>query len=319
MTTGEIGSGGGARAEWTRRDERGSVFMVRLMTWISLRLGRRAGRCVLPAIVVYFLLTATPARRASRTYLRRALGREPRLRDLYRHLHCFASTIHDRIYLINDRFDLFDIEVIGAQIITDLVAAGRGVLLIGAHLGSFEVLRSLAREDLGVQVAMVMYEENARKVNAALAAANPAAREDIISLGRADSMLQVRQRLQDGCVVGILGDRSLGGDATIAVAFLGEQAAMPSGPFRMAAMLRQPVIFMTGLYLGKNRYRIHFEPVADFSAAATQPRGEALDEAVARYAAILERQCRAAPYNWFNFFNFWQAPPSADGTHRTRR
>ncbi|MEP6678952.1 MAG: acyl-CoA synthetase, partial [Betaproteobacteria bacterium] len=119
-----------------RRTERGSAATVRLMTWISLRLGRRAGRSLLPLIVAYFLLAAASARRASREYLRRALGREPGGRDLYRHLHHFASTIHDRIYLLNDRFDLFDVETHGGELIGDLLADGRGALLMGAHFGS---------------------------------------------------------------------------------------------------------------------------------------------------------------------------------------
>jgi predicted LPLAT superfamily acyltransferase len=314
----EIPSESGARPEWARRNERGSAFMVRLMTWISLRLGRRAGRCVLPLIVAYFLLLAAPARRASRVYLRRALGREPGWRDLYRHLHFFASTIHDRIYLINDRFDLFDIEVLGGELVTDLLATGRGALLMGAHLGSFEVLRARAKENPGLDVAMVIYEENARKINAALAVANPEARLDIIPLGHVGSMLQVRQRLQDGAIVGILGDRMLGGDATISVSFLGEPAALPSGPFRMAAMLRQPLIFMAGIYLGDNRYRIHFEALADFSAIPAEGRDAALHGAVERFAAVLEQHCRTAPYNWFNFFDFWQPPPVTGANRKTR-
>jgi predicted LPLAT superfamily acyltransferase len=315
----KIASESGARPDWARRSERGSAFMVRLMTWISLRLGRRAGRCVLPLIVAYFLLLAAPARRASRIYLRRALGREPGWRDLYRHLHFFASTIHDRIYLINDRFDLFDIEVLGGELVTDLLATGRGALLMGAHLGSFEVLRARAKENPGIDVAMVMYEENAHKINAALAVANPEARMDIIPLGHVGSMLQVRQRLQDGAIVGILGDRMLGGDTTISVSFLGEPAALPSGPFRMAAMLRQPLIFMAGIYLGDNRYRIHFEALADFSAISAEGRDAALHGAVERFAAVLERYCRAAPYNWFNFFDFWQPPPVTGANRKTRQ
>jgi predicted LPLAT superfamily acyltransferase len=315
----KIASESGARPDWARRSERGSAFMVRLMTWISLRLGRRAGRCVLPLIVAYFLLLAAPARRASRIYLRRALGREPGWRDLYRHLHFFASTIHDRIYLINDRFDLFDIEVLGGGLVTDLLATGRGALLMGAHLGSFEVLRARAKENPGLDVAMVMYEENARKINAALAVANPEARLDIIPLGHVGSMLQVRQRLQDGAIVGILGDRMLGGDTTISVSFLGEPAALPSGPFRMAAILRQPLIFMAGIYLGDNRYRIHFEALADFSAISAEGRDAALHGAVERFAAVLEQHCRAAPYNWFNFFDFWQPPPVTGANRKTRQ
>ena len=119
-------------------------------------------------------------------------------------------------------------------------------------------------------------------------------------------------------MIGILGDRTLRGDATMPVSFLGERAVLPSGPFRVAALLRQPVIFMAGIYLGENRYRIHFEPLADFSAIPAAERNAAQRAAVERYAAILEHHCRATPYNWFNFFEFWQ-PPVVEGADRKRR
>ncbi|MEP6998784.1 MAG: acyl-CoA synthetase, partial [Betaproteobacteria bacterium] len=99
----------------------------------------------------------------------------------------------------------------------------------------------------------------------------------------------------------------------------GEPAALPSGPFRMAAMLRQPVIFMAGLYLGENRYRIHFEALHDFSAIPAEERDAALHAAVQRFAAGLEQHCRAAPYNWFNFYDFWQAPAVTGGARKARR
>ena len=63
---------------------------------------------------------------------------------------------------------------------------------------------------------------------------------------------------------------------------------------------------MTGLYLGGNRYAIHFDPLADFSAVHSGQRNAALEAAIHRYAELLERYCRKAPYNWFNFFDFWQ-------------
>jgi len=297
---------------WTTQRERGSPTMLRLMTWISLRFGRRAGRCVLPFIVLYFLLFANSARRASTRYLRKALGRRPGFRDYYRHVHTFASTIHDRLYLINDRFDLFDIEIRGSKVITDLLAQGRGAFLIGAHFGSFEVLRALARENLGLNVTMVMYEDNARKLNSALAAVNPAARLEIIPLGRADSMLRIRQRLQEGAIVGMLGDRTVGSDATMQVSFLGDSIALPDGPFRIAAMLQRPVIFMAGMYRGGNRYRIHFELVTDFSGTSAAERNPAIRKGIEKFAATLERHCLEEPYNWFNFHDVWQ-PPSATG------
>jgi predicted LPLAT superfamily acyltransferase len=299
-------------ADWRQRPERSNMFWLRLMTWISLKLGRGASRIVLYGIAAYFLAFAPIARRMSRRYLQRALqlGAPKDVGWLapFRHFLSFASVVHDRVYLVNDRFDLFDIRIHNRALIEDLMADGRGAFLIGAHLGSFEVLRAVGRKQPGLRIAMAMYEDNARKINAALAAINPNAQQDIIALGHIDSMIQVHEVLARGTVVGMLGDRSLGNDETCQVDFLGGSAALPLGPFRMAAIMKRPVLFMTGLYRGGNRYDIHFEALADFSAVAPRGRTAAVQAAVTRYAALLEHFCHAAPYNWFNFFDFWRAP-----------
>ena len=298
-----------AAPAWLRQQERSNRTILRLMVWISLTFGRTVGRLVLHGIALYFVLFSPRARRASRAYLGRALGRPATWADGFRHVFSFASTIHDRIYLLNDRFDLFDIEVVGAEALHAALAKQPGALLIGAHLGSFEVLRAVGRGQAGLKVAMLMYEKNARKINATLAAINPAANDDIIALGRMDSMLQASARLEQGSLVGMLADRRLGDDATVDCEFLGKSAPLPLGPFRTAAMLRRPVFFMTGLYLGGNRYRIHFEPLADFSATPRGERDAAIRAAMHAYAGRLTHFCRIAPYNWFNFFDFWQEKP----------
>ncbi len=301
-----------ARAEWQKNPERSSALMLRVMTLISLRLGRSASRLVLYGIAAYFLLFAPAARRMSRNYLRRVLKLPSAAAvgwlHLYRHFLSFASAIHDRVYLLNDRFDLFDIRIHGQALIDRIVADGQGVFLVGAHMGSFEVLRAVGRKQPGLRVAMVMFEDNARKINAALSAINPESHQDIIALGHIDSMIQVHELLAGGTVVGMLADRSLGKDDTRPISFLGDAAELPLGPFRMAAILKRPVIFMTGLYRGGKRYDIHFEPLADFSALPPRGRTAAVEAAMTRYAALLEKYCYSAPYNWFNFFDFWRAP-----------
>jgi len=302
---------GSKRAEWRRNPERSNMLMLRLMTWISLRLGRPAGRVVLYGIAAYFLLFAPRSRAASRLYLQRVLKRPAGWRDIYRHFFCFASTIHDRVYLLNQRFELYDIQVVGEALVQELLSDGQGVLLIGAHMGSFEAIRALGRHRAGLTVAMAMYEENARKINQMLSAINPAAQQDVIGLGQFDSMLKVKERLEQGIAVGILADRMLGADDTQTVSLLGHPAPLPTGPFRMAAILRRPVVFMVGLYMGGNRYEIHFEQLADFSAVPAGQRQREIAGAMARYAGLLEKYCERAPYNWFNFFDVWQKTQNA--------
>lgn len=300
-------------ADWKERPERSNLFLLRLMTWLSLTMGRRPARVILYGIAAYFLAFAPTARRMSRQYFQRLLKlRSPddvTWRTLFRHFLWFASAIHDRIYFINDRHDLFDVRIHNRELVHELVAQGRGAFLIGAHLGSFEVLRAVGRDRAGLKIAMAMYEQNAQKIAATLGAINPNARQGIVALGQAGSMIQVHELLEQGMVVGMLGDRSLGNDETRTVDFLGAPAELPLGPFRMAAIMKRPVLFMTGLYRGANSYEIHFESLADFSAVPPGERTTAVEAAMTRYAALLEQHCRAEPCNWFNFFDFWAARP----------
>jgi predicted LPLAT superfamily acyltransferase len=154
---------------------------------------------------------------------------------------------------------------------------------------------------------MVMYEDNAKMVNTVANAMNPALPDRIIGLGRLDSMFKVYDRLQRNAWVGILGDRVLQGGEQLAAPFLGESALFPTSPYRIALMLKRPILFMTGLYLGGNRYELHFEKIFDAEAVPRAAREAAIGQALHRYAGRLEHFCRKAPYNWFNFYDFWDA------------
>lgn len=294
------------KADWIRHRERGSIALLRIMAFVSLHLGRGVSRLPLYGIAIYFFLFAPTARRHSRRYLRLALGRHPSARDRFRQILSFATTIHDRVFLINEQFEIFNITLEGESLMLAQSDSGRGALLMGAHMGSFEVMHSLGRRRRGLEVTMAMYEENARKINATLAAINPRLKPDIVCLGRIDAMLNIAERLDRGAFVGVLGDRTLGHEPAQAVTLLGERAYLPTGPMRAAAILRCPVFFMAGLYRGKNNYHVVFEPVADFSTTPAGVRNVAVRSAIERYAAVLDRYCRSDPYNWFNFYDFWR-------------
>jgi predicted LPLAT superfamily acyltransferase len=293
-------------AEWITHRERGSIALLHLMAFLSLRLGRRVSRVPLYGIAVYFFLFAPDARRSSLHYLRLALGRRPKARDRFRQILSFATTIHDRVYLLNEQFEQFNITLEGEALMLAQMDSGRGALLLGAHMGSFEVMHSLGRRRRGLKVAMAMYEDNARKINDTLAAINPDMVSDIVPLGRIESMLDIAERLDHGAFVGVLGDRTLGREHVQAVTLLGTRAYLPTGPMRAAAILRCPVFFMAGLYRGKNRYHVVFERVADFSATPAALRDVAVRSAIEHYAAVLDGHCRRDPYNWFNFYDFWR-------------
>ena len=294
--------------DWAETRERSAMWVLRLMRWFALTAGRRLARLVLHPITLYFILTGSRARRESARYLDRALGRPARWGDVYRHVHTFAATVLDRAYLLQEHYERFELRPSAIAFMDDALARGEGIFMIGAHMGSFEALRALGQQR-GLRVAIVMYENNARLINTALAALAPKAALHTIALGRLDAMLTLRRWLDEGGIAGLLGDRTLpvssGRSRTVALPFLGEPARFSDGPFRLAAMLKRRVVFMCGLYHGGNRYELRFSPLADFSGATAANRDALVAEALARYVATLETLCREAPYNWFNFFDFW--------------
>ena len=292
---------------WAATRERSNTLAIRLIVWIALTLGRRVARLFLYPICIYFFVFAGEARAASKKYLGKVLGRKPRFSDGFRHIHTFASTILDRVFLLNGRYDKFDVHTHMDDAARAMIANRRGCILLGAHFGSFEIIRAYAEEIQGPPASVVMYEENARKLNAVLQAINPHLAQQVIGLGKIDSMLKVEQALQRGEFIGLMADRGLGhGGTSVTCDFLGEPAQFPTGPVRIAGILKSPVLLMVGIFRGGNRYDLYFEQLVDMSVPASVPRDELLRHAMQRYVHSIERHCRNAPYNWFNFYDFWK-------------
>jgi predicted LPLAT superfamily acyltransferase len=299
--------------QWRRQRERGSYFLMRIIAELTLRVGRPVGRALLYPICTYFLLFSGAAREASRDYLRRVLGRAPTMRERFRHYHCFASQILDRVHLLTGDLGRFDCAIEGLDVLESARAEGRGVLLVGAHLGSFEMMRVLAQSRSPVSVRVLMYGENAEKLSRVLGRLNADIPRQIIALGRPETMIEVRDALGRGEVVGLLADRIVDGDRVRRCPFLGATAAFAEGPFVLAAALRVPVVLFSAVRAEHGRYRIRFEPFADRIELPRSARDSALQQTCERYAAWLEARCRESPYNWFNFYDFWAADRAVRG------
>jgi predicted LPLAT superfamily acyltransferase len=286
---------------WIQQPERGSRLSLNLMTWLCLRAGWRVGRALMVPVTGYFFLASARARAASRAYLARALGRPARLGDVFRHFLTFGAVVLDRPFFLTRSVGDYELSVSGLE----HFEPGRGCILLGSHLGSFEVLRALAEANPRVRVHALMHEGPAAST-ALFRQLNPEVARKIIPIGSPGAMLRVKEALAAGGMVGILGDRVVGGDKVARVDFLGAPASFPLGPFALADLLAVPVVLCFGIHLGGRRYEIRFEPFMDGGRLPRAGRDAALRALVARYAARLEEQCRRHPYNWFNFYDFWE-------------
>ncbi|HET6395788.1 MAG TPA: acyltransferase [Pseudoxanthomonas sp.] len=324
--------GDGAAAAWKRRPEGGGRLPIALIAAVARHGGRGLARLCLYPITLYFLLVRGPERRASRAWLARVAGRPAGLAAVARHIHTFAATILDRVFLLGGQLRRFDIRVHGLEALEALVDAGRGALLFGSHLGSFDALRVLSRRRPGLKLRIVLDRAQNPVLTSVFDSLDPALAAGVIDGGQPGPAiaLEIQRALEQGALVALLVDRALAHEDTAAVPFLGRAARLPLTPWRLARALRAPVLLCFGLYRGGNRYDLHFEPFADPAADGPPPargaRDERLRAQVAAYAARLEHHARGAPYNWFNFYDFWNeeaddaapdpAPPGAAAGRR---
>jgi predicted LPLAT superfamily acyltransferase len=292
---------------WEQQRERSTNAALRLMIWASLFFGRFIIRLVLWPIVGYFLLSSPGATRASRQALQRLLGRTPTRRDVAHHFYQFAMCAVDRLYLLKDKQHHFQIDVTRPEEVAQLAARGTGCLLLVAHLGSFEPLRTLGTTQRKLPLSILMDRQQGQMLMQMLERINPDFALQIIDAAQRGPalMLQLKEALQAGRMVCIMADRARADERALTVDFCGSSSRFPEGPWVLAAALGVPIILGFGLYRGGKHYSAHFELFSERLQTTRQQRAVELQICAQRYSHRLEHYARLAPYNWFNFYDFW--------------
>ena len=166
-------------------------------------------------------------------------------------------------------------------------------------------MRAIGVTQQNFPLKVLMDTAHNQNITRFLDALNPKIASTVIVPDRTDTLLKVKESLDAGFFIGMLGDRIASGDKTAQCEFLGARATFPAGPILLAAMMHCPVILFFGLYHGGNRYEIYFEHFADEIILNRERRAEDIQHWTQHYAERLEHYVRRAPYNWFNFYPFW--------------
>jgi predicted LPLAT superfamily acyltransferase len=294
--------------DWRAQPERGSRNALRAIIWLALHCGRPLCRVLLIPISAYFYITAPLARRSSQAFLTRALEKRPTWRDTFSHLFVFATTLLDRVYLVNGRQHELTVAVRNESALWEAMKPGRGCLLLGSHLGSFEMLGIIGSVEKKLAINVVMHLEQGAHLRNLVFRSGQLLPYNVIALGQPGSMLRVRECLARGEIVAILADRVYGDEPTLSLPFLGRAARFTLSPWRLARITGAPVVTVFGLFLGGRRYEIDFEgfegPVEELRDANLPDRAPVC---LQTYVDRLERHARRFPYNWFNFYDYWNA------------
>lgn len=294
--------------EWQAQQERGNRFFLNLLTWVALRLGRRAVFLLLCPIVFYYFLFARQARTASRNFLVRALQRPPRWWEIYRHLLTFALVAIDRIYFLAGREDSFDVHVHGNELFNEYKS--RGCFLITAHIGSFDAMRvmGMGKRSDALPIRILLDVQHNANIMQLLQKLDPQLAQGVIDARTPAPTLALilSEAIDNAQLIGIMADRCAQGERNIALDFLGKPAHFPEGVWQLASLLHAPVIACFGIFSGGKRYDLHFELISEQLGANRQERAAAITAGMTLYTQRLQELARRNPYNWFNFYDFWQ-------------
>ncbi|MBM3117132.1 acyltransferase [Jeongeupia naejangsanensis] len=301
-------------SHWASIGEAGFIGGIRLLVGIYKLFGRWPFRLVLYPILSWYVLSHRVARAASRDYLARlhafsgGVTPAPNLASVLRHFASFAETVLDKLLVWRGDLDDTEIRRDGGEILQSVIDAGRGGVLMTAHIGNFEMLRKLGETRRNIRLNILVHTKHAERFNRLLRETHPEAHIRLIQVSEVSAATAVllSERVEAGEFVVIAGDRvpvSQRPD-TVDVPFLGAPAPLPIGPYVLAAVLKCPLIALVS-----SRRRDHFHiTVRLLAERVVLPRADrrgAIAALAAGYAALLEAECRVAPLQWFNFYPFW--------------
>jgi predicted LPLAT superfamily acyltransferase len=305
------------RSAWSGIAERGTFGALQFIRWVYRTLGRPGTIAFLTPVVAYFFVTGRATRRASLDYLRtlwaspggrEALGSRPTARHVFRHIREFAVQVLDRMIVWSGDTETIHVDYDGTEILRDFSQQRRGAILLGSHVGSYDLLRAVA-ERTNVTLNVLIFTANAARINEFFERMHPNLKLRMIpfELGSIRWVFELKAAIERGELVGVLGDRVWESDRerSVPVTFLGRRARFPLGPFLLQGVLGCPIVLTGCFRTAGGRYRAVAIPFAPAGVVPRSERRKQAEELAQRYAGVLEQWCLRTPYQWFNFFEFW--------------
>ena len=296
-----------AEQPWIDKKERGSGWTIRFMILLCKRKYRWLVKLLLYPITAYFFLTSGSGYKTSRRFFIKATGKFC-WRDHFLQLLCFAQSLVDRVAILMGEAAQFKVKAHGREALLKARENGQGLILLGAHLGNFEACKLLVKDRANIDVHIVAYFGGSKKIRQQLDAINPEFTRNIIDPTAADAVFLMRDVIEKGGILAILGDRVGIGDKKLEVDFLGETASFPAGPYFLASILQCPIYCFFGLRADNEIYHSYTIKLAERVILKRHQRQIDAQKYAQAYADLLASKAREYPYNWFNFFEFWPAP-----------
>lgn len=299
---------------WSKMQERGTYFGMQILLTVYRIFGRRILSIFLYPVVVYLYFSGGTSKQASHEYLQRIhkikqWSKPIDFRSGIKHFYSFAQSAFDKIDAWAGKITPDDIVYSQEHPLQALTEKNQGAIFIGSHLGNLEVCRALGHGRYQTRINVLVFTHHAVEFNRVMKKINSDANIDLIQATEvsADLAILLKERIDNGEILVLAGDRTSVNTPGRVVnsQFLGTPAPFSQGSFILASIMDCPVYFLFCLKEGR-KYRVIFEHVTNSLKFARKTRQVELESIVSKYAQRLEFYCLQYPFQWFNFFDFWQ-------------
>lgn len=284
---------------------RGGAVGYRIFIFFLKNINIRFSYAVLRFVAAYFWLFSN---RKPLLYFyqdRLQFNRKKSYKSIYKNYVMLGECLLDKIVVMAGLKNKFTYDFVGEEYLHQLAKEKKGGILIGAHVGNWEIAGQLLKR-IETKVHIVMLDAEHQKIKELL---NDVMKErmSIIPITNSyDHLYTIEEALKNGEFIAIHGDRFLIGAKTVACNFLGEEAQFPTGPFYMASKFKAPVCFVSAIK--KSRFHYQFsatKPEILPFPGKLKTRNQDLEKLVEPYVENLELIVRKNPTQWFNFYPFW--------------
>ncbi|MDC7219033.1 MAG: hypothetical protein PQJ59_03770 [Spirochaetales bacterium] len=321
-------------AHWSEEKEKArSLWPMKILFYSYKYFGKAFFRLLLHPVVLFFFIFAPPTRKISRAYLERVHKKngeegKVRLSEIYWHIFSFSyALLEKQSAWAGDMSARELLEVTpDIDVLKDQLREKKGAVIIGSHLGNIEMLRAFASLEEGSHIPefgihSVVDFAGTAQFNRLLKEINPQSMVQLVNASDigADTIIRLQEGIERGDLVIIAGDRTAKNNRgkSTRVDFLGEKASFPTGAFILASLLEGPVYYMFALRTNdrdlKSPYEFHVYKSAHELGKSRRERKQNIEKVTKEYVSHLESLCLKHPYQWYNFFNFWEAVDSEKG------
>jgi predicted LPLAT superfamily acyltransferase len=300
---------------WASLQETSITLGIRILTWVYRVCGRWVFRLFLRPVVSYYFLRGRIARNASREYLRRLgqscpeLGLSGGWAESYRHFLSFGENLLDKIIVWTGSITPDQVDFPNRNLLLELIEQKRGAILLSGHIGNLEVCHAIANLRGQIRLNILVHTKHAEKFNRLLGGRGGSATIQLIQVTELNPAIAIdlQNKIERGEFLVMVGDRvPVNGSRTVRADFLGKDAEFPQGPYLLASLLHCPVYTLFCLD-SDGDFQVNLELFAEsIRIPRAEPQRQQMLETLARrYAKRLEDHCRAAPFQWFNFYPYW--------------